>query len=463
MSGAGARHSPTLAPRFGKACVRPSAARGCVISGEPDHTDETLARLFWWCGASSKSLILWRPRPELNRGTRFCRPLRNHSATWPCAAHLVAVRRCAARLYRTESGGQPCRGGRDLPWLSWPPPDSALPFLSRCRLTGGVHSPWDPPMIDFAAARRMMVDGQVRTSDVTDLRIIAAMLELPRERFVPTPRPLLPISISTFLPSEAAGDKPARHLLKPMVLAKLIQAAAVKADDRVLDVGCATGYSAALLRGSRARSSRWRRIRCWRGRARKSDGGGRGQRDGGDRAADRRLAARRPTTSFSSMGRPRRCPNAVPPAQGRGPAGRRGGPAPGGRAMLYCSVAGDVSGWPIFDAAAPAAAGLCCAAGLRLLGLRRLDVSFLQPLHSLSVARKHQARLFAKVSFSSRLPGHAPAPLWLTLVGSDRCGWDRDREARYGGSRGVCACWGGSGVDGRLRGLRRLLRLPRPQ
>ncbi len=43
-------------------------------------------------------------------------------------------------------------------------------------------------MTDFAAARRMMVDGQVRTSDVTDLRIIAAMLELPRERFVPDPK-----------------------------------------------------------------------------------------------------------------------------------------------------------------------------------------------------------------------------------------------------------------------------------
>ena len=40
-------------------------------------------------------------------------------------------------------------------------------------------------MIDFAAARRMMVDGQVRTADVTDLRLIAAMLEFPRERFVP--------------------------------------------------------------------------------------------------------------------------------------------------------------------------------------------------------------------------------------------------------------------------------------
>ena len=40
-------------------------------------------------------------------------------------------------------------------------------------------------MIDFTAARRMMVDGQIRTSDVTDLRLIEAMLELPRERFVP--------------------------------------------------------------------------------------------------------------------------------------------------------------------------------------------------------------------------------------------------------------------------------------
>ena len=40
-------------------------------------------------------------------------------------------------------------------------------------------------MTDFAAARRMMVDGQVRTADVTDLRLLAAMLEVPRERFFP--------------------------------------------------------------------------------------------------------------------------------------------------------------------------------------------------------------------------------------------------------------------------------------
>jgi protein-L-isoaspartate(D-aspartate) O-methyltransferase len=102
-------------------------------------------------------------------------------------------------------------------------------------------------MIDFALARRMMVDGQVRTSDVTDLRIIAAMLELPRERFVSAAETDLAY-LDTDVPAiGGAGDKPERHLLKPMVLAKLVQAAAVKADDRVLVVGCATGYSAALL------------------------------------------------------------------------------------------------------------------------------------------------------------------------------------------------------------------------
>ena len=40
-------------------------------------------------------------------------------------------------------------------------------------------------MVDFAAARRMMVDGQVRTSDVTDPGLIGAMLDLPRESFLP--------------------------------------------------------------------------------------------------------------------------------------------------------------------------------------------------------------------------------------------------------------------------------------
>jgi protein-L-isoaspartate(D-aspartate) O-methyltransferase len=100
-------------------------------------------------------------------------------------------------------------------------------------------------MIDVAAARRMMVDGQVRPSDVTDLRLIAAMLELPRERFLPpASAPLAYLDIDVPV---SAGGKAARYLLKPMVLAKLIQAAEIQESDRVLDVGCATGYSSAVL------------------------------------------------------------------------------------------------------------------------------------------------------------------------------------------------------------------------
>jgi protein-L-isoaspartate(D-aspartate) O-methyltransferase len=100
-------------------------------------------------------------------------------------------------------------------------------------------------MIDFAAARRMMVDGQVRTADVTDPRLIAAMLALPRERFFPEDRtPLAYLDLD--LPVNEAGMH-ARRLLKPMVLGKLLQVAEVADTDHVLDVGCASGYSTALL------------------------------------------------------------------------------------------------------------------------------------------------------------------------------------------------------------------------
>ena len=96
-------------------------------------------------------------------------------------------------------------------------------------------------MTDFAAARRHMVDGQIRTTDVTDLRVISAMLEVPRERFMP------PASVSLAYLDLDVPVGGGRRLLRPMVLAKLIQAAELEAGDRVLDVGCATGYGAALL------------------------------------------------------------------------------------------------------------------------------------------------------------------------------------------------------------------------
>lgn len=96
-------------------------------------------------------------------------------------------------------------------------------------------------MFDSATARRMMVDGQVRTADVHNADLIAAMLEVPRERFVPSG-----LSEQAYVDSDLEIAK-GRSILKPMVLAKLIEAAAVGPQDRVLDVGCGLGYSSAIL------------------------------------------------------------------------------------------------------------------------------------------------------------------------------------------------------------------------
>jgi len=96
-------------------------------------------------------------------------------------------------------------------------------------------------MFDAAMARRLMVDGQVRTADVTNLDLIAAMMAVPRENFVP---PALAEQAYIDGDIEIA---PGRALLRPMVLAKLIQAATPTASDRVLDVGCGTGYASAVL------------------------------------------------------------------------------------------------------------------------------------------------------------------------------------------------------------------------
>jgi protein-L-isoaspartate(D-aspartate) O-methyltransferase len=102
-------------------------------------------------------------------------------------------------------------------------------------------------MIDYATARRNMIDGQVRTADVTDLDLIAAMAELPRERFLPeSVAPLAYLDCDAAV-AENQSDSLARRLIKPMVLAKLIQAADVARGDRVLDVGCASGYASAVF------------------------------------------------------------------------------------------------------------------------------------------------------------------------------------------------------------------------
>ncbi|MBS7546289.1 protein-L-isoaspartate O-methyltransferase family protein [Ancylobacter oerskovii] len=99
-------------------------------------------------------------------------------------------------------------------------------------------------MIDFAEMRRAMVDAQVRANDVTDLKIVAAMLETPRERFVPAGLRNFAYIDDDLLVKEGA---PGRYLMEPMVLAKLLQAAEIGEGDLVLDVGASTGYSTAVL------------------------------------------------------------------------------------------------------------------------------------------------------------------------------------------------------------------------
>jgi protein-L-isoaspartate(D-aspartate) O-methyltransferase len=210
-------------------------------------------------------------------------------------------------------------------------------------------------MIDFAAARRMMVDGQVRTSDVTDLRIIAAMLELPRERFVPAASADLAYLDLDVPVSGATGGEPVRRLLKPMVLAKMIQAAGLKADDRVLDVGCATGYSSALL-GRLARSvvalEEDPALARLADESLKTMGAGNVTVVAGPLAQGCQLKS--PFDVIFLNGATEIVPQALCRQLGDG--GRLVavmGRAPMCRATVYRSVGGTVSGWPIFDAAAP--------------------------------------------------------------------------------------------------------------
>ena len=99
-------------------------------------------------------------------------------------------------------------------------------------------------MSGFATARQKMVDGQVRTNDVTDTRILEAMLALPRELFVPESRRALAYLDLDLDVSEGDGAK--RFMMKPQVIAKLLQAAEIVPTDKVLVVGSATGYAAAL-------------------------------------------------------------------------------------------------------------------------------------------------------------------------------------------------------------------------
>ena len=96
-------------------------------------------------------------------------------------------------------------------------------------------------MTDYATRRTMMVDTQIRPSDVTKFPIISAMLSVPRENFVPRDK------------REAAymGDNidlgGNRTILDPRTFAKMLDALDIQPTDFVLDIGMGLGYSAAVL------------------------------------------------------------------------------------------------------------------------------------------------------------------------------------------------------------------------
>lgn len=98
--------------------------------------------------------------------------------------------------------------------------------------------------VDFQAMRVKMVDGQLRTTDVTDVAILDAMLEAPREAFVPAAlRPLAYMDEDI----RVAPGRPGRFLMRPSPFGKLVQLADIRPGDLVLDVGSGTGYSSAIL------------------------------------------------------------------------------------------------------------------------------------------------------------------------------------------------------------------------
>lgn len=95
--------------------------------------------------------------------------------------------------------------------------------------------------MDFAAARDLMVETQIRTNRVTHPEVLAAMRKVPREVFVPKSKRAF-----AYVDEDIEIDR-GRFLMEPMVLARLLDSADPRADDLALVVAAAPGYAAAVL------------------------------------------------------------------------------------------------------------------------------------------------------------------------------------------------------------------------
>jgi protein-L-isoaspartate(D-aspartate) O-methyltransferase len=95
--------------------------------------------------------------------------------------------------------------------------------------------------MDYATARHVMVESQIRTNRITDARIAEAMEAIPREAFVPKG-----LSGVAYV-DEALPIAPGRVMMEPLLIAQLAQAARLAPEDVVLQIGCGAGYLAAVL------------------------------------------------------------------------------------------------------------------------------------------------------------------------------------------------------------------------
>lgn len=208
--------------------------------------------------------------------------------------------------------------------------------------------------MDFATARRKMVDNQVRPNEVTDLRLVAAMLDIPRERFVPAEQ-----AATAYMDANVALDVSGRVLLEPMVVGRLIQTADVKDTDHVLDVACATGYSSAIL--SRLAGS----VVALEEDPNLADQAARNLKELGVANAkivsgplDAGWSVEAPYDLVLVNGAVEYVPESLLAQVKEG--GRLlaiVGGAPVGEAMIYRNAAGDISSRPVFDATAPVLPG----------------------------------------------------------------------------------------------------------
>ena len=96
-------------------------------------------------------------------------------------------------------------------------------------------------MFDYTAARRYMVESQIRTNDVTDLDVVRAFRLIPREDFVPQAQRALAYADAHV---DLGGG---RFMIRPRDFSKMVMAADIQPTDVILDIGCGRGYSTAIL------------------------------------------------------------------------------------------------------------------------------------------------------------------------------------------------------------------------